>query len=110
MSHGIRRKARKLQKFLDNGGIILKLKFKGKPNDRLDQRFFTIDQNIKPIIKDDRFYKLNNHYWAPILDIHFKNDGDGYCLGHVLDAYCPLSKVRYMLVKYSNGLIKTIWI
>lgn len=111
MSHGIRRKGRKLQKFLDNGGIILKLKFKGKPNDRLDQRFFTIDQNIKPIIKDNCFNKwYNNHYWAPVLDIHFKDDGDGYCLGHVLDAYCPLSKVRYMLVKYPDGLIKTIWI
>lgn len=73
MSHGIRRKARKLQKFLDNGGTILKLKFKGKLNDWLDQRFYTIDQDKKPFIQMDYFrsgiYGKGSMYSAPCLAI-----------------------------------------
>ena len=98
MSHGIRRKGRKLQKFLDNGGTILKIKIKGNPNNE----FFEINQDVKPSVVNSSFPKwCYGHYWAPVLKFQYNK---------IVNGFTPLSKIRYMLVKYPDGLIKTIWI
>lgn len=96
---GTRTKGKKLQKFIDNGGIILKLKLKGEPN----SKFWDIDQNKEYSVHDHCFNKwYNGHYYAPVFDFYFKDSEE--------HGYIRLSVIRYMLVKYPNGEIGTIWV
>ena len=100
MAHGIKRKANKLQKFLDNGGIILKIKFKGEQNSKF---FDIIQDDISPINHHQEFNKgYHGYYLAPCLKFTFRDTNDW--------GYCPFSRIRYMLVKYPDNTIKTIWI
>ena len=120
MSKGISRRIKKLSRFLDNGGIILKVKLKGKSSDidNYIRNFHEVDIHTKPIIYVKWYYhNIGSHvvcdygqYKCPVLSISVKNCGSSYYKDPYINVTWPISNIRYMLVLYPDGLIKTIWL
>ena len=124
MSHGLSRKIKKLSRFLDNGGVILRIKLKDRnysSDDNFIRKFHEVDITKNPIIfiryyhKDWVTDKGLNLVWSldyrcPAISIKVKNWGSDYYKDPYIDVYWRISDIRYMLVKYPDGEIKTIWI
>lgn len=120
MSKGISRRVKKLSRFLDNGGIILKVKLKGKPSDTDNyiRKFHDVDVNKPQTISAGYLSSLKsshiipnlNRWRCPILNITVKNWGDPYYKDPYIDVHWGICDIRYMLVKYPDGEIKTIWL
>lgn len=123
MSHGLSRKIKKLSRFLDNGGVILRIKLKGKPSntDNFIRNFHEVDITKNPTIfiryyhKDWSIGKGLNLVWdlsyrCPAINLKVKNWGSDYHKDPFIDICWRISDIRYMLVKYPDGEIKTMWI
>ena len=123
MAHGLSRKIKKLSRFLDCGGVILRIKLKGKPldTDNFIQKFHEVDITKKPTIFIQYYHKdwsigkglhlvWDLSYRCPAINLKVKNWGSNYYKDPYIDVYWRISDIRYMLVKYPNGEIKTIWI
>ena len=122
MSHGLSRKIKKLSRFLDSGGVILRIKLKDRhysPN--VIRNFHEVDITKNPIIFIRYYHKdwtagkgLNlvwsSSYKCPTINLNVKNWGSDYYKDPYIDVCWPISDIRYMLVKYPDGEIKTIWI
>lgn len=120
MSKGISRRVKKLSRFLDNGGIILKVKLKGKPSDTDNyiRKFHEVNVNKPQTISIHWYNHLksshiiaNQDRWrCPVLNITVKNWGSPYYKNPYIDVHWGICDIRYMLVLYPDGVIKTIWI
>jgi len=122
MSHGLSRKIKKLSRFLDCGGVILRIKLKDRHySSDVIRNFHEVDITKNPTIfiryyhKDWSIGKGLNLVWSlsykcPVLNVNVKNWGSNYYKDPYIDVCWRISDIRYMLVKYPDGEIKTIWI
>ena len=124
MSHGLSRKIKKLSRFLDCGGVILRIKLKDRhysSDDNFIRNFHEVDITKNPIISIRYYHKdwstgkgLNLvwdfSYRSPAISLKVKNWGSNYYKDPYIDVCWRISDIRYMLVKYPDGEIKTIWI